>query len=891
MQELTDDQVLDLIENLYDKVEGLGIASKGEKGDSGRDGRDGRDGLDGTPGPRGADGTPGPRGGQGRQGPPGPPGPRGPEGPEGPEGPQGPDGASVVSAELDFDNHLILIRDDGVSMDAGKLPIPEGDTIVYGGGGSSGGGGGGPVSHNDLLDVTPDQHHNQRHLLFGPDHTDVDTDTPLSDGDALIWDTADSQFKPGQAGSSVGVEDEGVEVIATASALNFVGPQVEASDAGGNKADITLRSQVAPRLAGKPLQRTILAIGQSNVSGYGLTSSLALPSNPKIRAFQPDSMLPSACPDLVTGDLAPGTTYDWTVYDPAVDLGYVRNSAPPFYIMTGIQGANTGNYAHAVATRWVEEEDCDVFILQMSIPGTVLSEFIGSATGANTIDQYIALAMANLPSGVTIEQPDLFILGQGYSDAALGNDPYYWAGTEVNQIISEVKARFGMDDTDEMETVVVQDSGEVVRFWDGWELAGSLTDDRTGVISVFGKPLEPDFVHLTGDGLNEVGFDVWDYLCHGGAGTFSYDRHRHNRSAVADPTPADDALVDGYIARSTWLNGDRLFQSLSNSTTGEWLNMNTGPDVTGLNNALLVDTADYTAPPKVRYGNNADPSAVYTYDYESPISGVVIPQHMLFFGDHVLERNPNIFGCGFLFQAEGRILNSPGSSQTLVSGFTVLKSAMSFVVDTEALSSTPFGPQTSITENTSFECVNGGSWTGLEYYGIYAKGVVGDGVTMDVRVGVEARDPDVSGTGVITQNIGLHAETQTAGINNVELLLGDNPPSGNFGLCQTSGKVNRWNGGHERSHSTETANFVVDDSHDIVTITNAAFVTLPDATTCEGRRLTFKSLVPVVGQGFILFPSGGQTIDGASAASKLVEYGAITIFSNGANWFIESEYL
>lgn len=55
------------------------------------------------------------------------------------------------------------------------------------------GGGGDPGhvhNHDNLLNVTPDQHHNQVHLLYGPDHSDVNTATPLALEHQLKWDGA-----------------------------------------------------------------------------------------------------------------------------------------------------------------------------------------------------------------------------------------------------------------------------------------------------------------------------------------------------------------------------------------------------------------------------------------------------------------------------------------------------------------------------------------------------------------------------------------------------------------------------------------------------------------------------------------------------------------------------
>lgn len=64
-----------------------------------------------------------------------------------------------------------------------------------GGVGGTGGGGSPITDHNNLNGIGPDDHHNQVHLLYGPDHSDVDTATPLEQQHVLAWDGVDS-FDP-----------------------------------------------------------------------------------------------------------------------------------------------------------------------------------------------------------------------------------------------------------------------------------------------------------------------------------------------------------------------------------------------------------------------------------------------------------------------------------------------------------------------------------------------------------------------------------------------------------------------------------------------------------------------------------------------------------------------
>jgi len=71
---------------------------------------------------------------------------------------------------------------------------------------------------------------------------DVDL-SGLADGDTLFYDLSNGVWYPGApavVGGSVSVEDEGVSEATGVSVLNFVGPNVVASDAGGGQVDVTV---------------------------------------------------------------------------------------------------------------------------------------------------------------------------------------------------------------------------------------------------------------------------------------------------------------------------------------------------------------------------------------------------------------------------------------------------------------------------------------------------------------------------------------------------------------------------------------------------------------------------------------------------------------------------
>jgi hypothetical protein len=77
-----------------------------------------------------------------------------------------------------------------IISERGKSDWDLNESIFVSAGDSGGSGGGGtPITdHDNLNGLTPDNHHNQVHLLYGPDHSDVDTTHPLVAGSALVHD-------------------------------------------------------------------------------------------------------------------------------------------------------------------------------------------------------------------------------------------------------------------------------------------------------------------------------------------------------------------------------------------------------------------------------------------------------------------------------------------------------------------------------------------------------------------------------------------------------------------------------------------------------------------------------------------------------------------------------
>lgn len=91
---------------------------------------------------------------------------------------------------------------------------------------------------------------------------------------------------------------------------------------------------------------------------------------------------------------------------------------------------------------------------------------------------------------------------------------------------------------------------------------------------------------------------------------------------------------------------------------------------------------------------------------------------------------------------------------------------------------------------------------------------------------------------------------------------------------------------------TSTAiNYTVLTTDSLIKITSTAAVrtmTLPSAASATvGHSFTFEDASGgALTHNIVIQPVGGQTIDGQASISINVNYGAVSIYSNGSNWFI-----
>ena len=101
----TDLKLIALYDKLHSEIEAVETI-RGEKGDAGPQEPQGEKGSKGDTGASGKDGKDGAKGKDGK---------------DGKDGRDGEDGVSVVDANLDIDNHLVITLSDGKEVDAGSI--------------------------------------------------------------------------------------------------------------------------------------------------------------------------------------------------------------------------------------------------------------------------------------------------------------------------------------------------------------------------------------------------------------------------------------------------------------------------------------------------------------------------------------------------------------------------------------------------------------------------------------------------------------------------------------------------------------------------------------------------------------------------------------------------
>lgn len=82
--------------------------------------------------------------------------------------------------------------------------------------------------------------------------------------------------------------------------------------------------------------------------------------------------------------------------------------------------------------------------------------------------------------------------------------------------------------------------------------------------------------------------------------------------------------------------------------------------------------------------------------------------------------------------------------------------------------------------------------------------------------------------------------------------------------------------------SSPTTNYTVAGTDTVVLASNTITVTLPTAASSTGRKIFVKN----IGTGTVTVATAGGNIDGAATAVISKQYNAITVVSDGTNWWI-----
>jgi len=282
-------------------------------------------------------------------------------------------------------------------------------------------------------------------------------------------------------------------------------------------------------------------------------------------------------------------------------------------------------------------------------------------------------------------------------------------------------------------------------------------------------------------------------------------------------------------------------------------------------------------------------SANHTYDYQDNFSflgtaiyGATMPPVINFGGTHTFKKDGGILGMGFIFYANATMTNEVGSNRTFGPVYTLVDqntyTANTNTITHAVLYEILLGP----TVTTS----NSGTYNLTTMAGIVSGLTVGTNATVTNRIGLLVQAPTVSGTLTNQAGIQMDAFTQ-AGTSNVHILLGTSTyPSGNFGIYQSNGVLNRWAGGHRFSSRAITTTTTLDTRDTFVEMTGTGTytVTLPAASTNTGRTIYFTK---VSATGTVTIDgNASENINGAANYTMTgVAYQCTAIWCNGTEWF------
>ncbi len=223
-------------------------------------------------------------------------------------------------------------------------------------------------------------------------------------------------------------------------------------------------------------------------------------------------------------------------------------------------------------------------------------------------------------------------------------------------------------------------------------------------------------------------------------------------------------------------------------------------------------------------------------------------------------QNSNLFGAGTLFNNASTIKNTAGDDR-LISSFYTLAAQPNFQAD-GAIVTQPM--QYDIFSQPTFGSVNGGTWNTTAWQQFTAGGTVNTGATVGSRTGLRITDP--GGTGTITNNYGIVIDSLSRGSNNnVGLLIGTAPTSGNYSIYNASAQDSYFGGLAVLAGGAEiTDNVIINDSGTETSI-------LVNKTSGTGNLLTLQR---DGNNRFTIFNSGALQINSDATAALEVRNAA-----------------
>lgn len=267
----------------------------------------------------------------------------------------------------------------------------------------------------------------------------------------------------------------------------------------------------------------------------------------------------------------------------------------------------------------------------------------------------------------------------------------------------------------------------------------------------------------------------------------------------------------------------------------------------------------------------------HTHDHGG---STILPTALWFHGTHTTNRNMVAASGGSLFYASPIIKNEAGVARRL-SGLQLLVGNTTYRADGILVQSATGAVFSDVVSAPAFDVINTGSFSGVTdvHSAVFSNLSIGADVALTTRMAL--RILDSSGSGSLTNQVGLSVAPITKATNNTALLYGTTTvPSGNHGVYQGDDVRNYFNGSmrFKRRRATGAVTF---DRTDFLIHFNAAAanVSLPKASDHDGVIFVLKKENGSAGSPTLNLVDAGDSIDGAATllvttAKAVQSYGA-----------------